>query len=324
MEEYYDVFVSHASEDKDTVARPIAQKLKDLGLKVWYDEFTLNIGDKLRESIDNGLRNSKFGIVILSNSFFLKNWTKLELEGLVNLSMKNISRILPIWHNVDLEDVTNFSPMLASIKALPSSIGIDNIATKIYEVVTNMSQQNQYTSQPESPFVDVAGNTLRINEIQNKRFRLLLKLYQERDRTNIKKNNAFEVGSDLGYTGETINEILRYLHDKGYLEYPMIGPYVQITTSGIDYIEELIPNSGDVIKIRSNRMLFMKELYTIRGQNWGANMYELGKKLGFLEEKVTDDIVFYLEAHALLKFTMLGPFVGITTYGIDFVEQNNQ
>jgi hypothetical protein len=213
--------------------------------------------------------------------------------------------------------------MIASIKALPSSIGTDNIANRIYEVVTKMSQQNQYTSQPESLIVDVAGNTLRIKEIQNKRFRFLLKLYQGRDRTNLKKNNAFEVGSDLGYTEETINEILRYFRDKGYLEHTMIGPFVQITTTGMDYIEDLIPNSGDVINVRLNRMLFLKELYKTRGQNWGVNMNELGKKLGFPEEKEIEDIVFYLESHGLLKFTMLGPFVEITTYGIDFVEQNS-
>ncbi|MBL7152784.1 MAG: toll/interleukin-1 receptor domain-containing protein [Phycisphaerae bacterium] len=34
----YDVFVCHASEDKDSV-EPFAEALRDKGLSVWYDRF---------------------------------------------------------------------------------------------------------------------------------------------------------------------------------------------------------------------------------------------------------------------------------------------
>ncbi|MCK5039521.1 MAG: toll/interleukin-1 receptor domain-containing protein [Candidatus Aenigmarchaeota archaeon] len=68
----WDVFICHASEDKGSIAKPLADKLKDNDLEVWYDEFTLKLGDKLRRSIDNGLKESKYGIVILSESFFTK------------------------------------------------------------------------------------------------------------------------------------------------------------------------------------------------------------------------------------------------------------
>ncbi len=37
----YDVFISHASEDKEEVARPLAEVLRRNGLSVWYDEFEL-------------------------------------------------------------------------------------------------------------------------------------------------------------------------------------------------------------------------------------------------------------------------------------------
>ena len=73
-----DVFISHAAEDKEKVARPLAEALIEQGLDVWYDEFSLNLGDSLQESIDKGISESRFGIVILSKSFFGKNWPKKE------------------------------------------------------------------------------------------------------------------------------------------------------------------------------------------------------------------------------------------------------
>lgn len=75
----WDVFISHAWEDKEEVAHPLAEALKAKGLSVWYDKFTLKIGDSLRQSIDNGLSKSRYGVVILSKSFFAKKWPKNEL-----------------------------------------------------------------------------------------------------------------------------------------------------------------------------------------------------------------------------------------------------
>ena len=62
----FDVFISHASEDKDDFVRDLANSLQRHGLKVWYDEFTLRVGDSLRRSIENGLKNSSYGVVVLS------------------------------------------------------------------------------------------------------------------------------------------------------------------------------------------------------------------------------------------------------------------
>lgn len=69
----WDVFISHASEDKATFVEELASRLEQLGLRVWYDDFTLTVGDHLRESIEMGLANSKYGIVVLSQAFFRKN-----------------------------------------------------------------------------------------------------------------------------------------------------------------------------------------------------------------------------------------------------------
>jgi TIR domain len=79
----HDVFICHASEDKDDFVRPLAETLKTHHLDVWYDEFTLAVGDSLRETIDRGLANCKFGIVVLSPHFFQRRWPQRELNGLV-------------------------------------------------------------------------------------------------------------------------------------------------------------------------------------------------------------------------------------------------
>jgi hypothetical protein len=69
-QEHWDIFISHSSEDKNEIARPLADALVAKGLAVWYDDFSLKLGDSLRESIDRGLSRSRFGVVILSPYFF--------------------------------------------------------------------------------------------------------------------------------------------------------------------------------------------------------------------------------------------------------------
>lgn len=133
----YDFFVSHASEDKDNFVRPLVSALTSLGLKVWYDEITMEIGDSLRDSIDRGLQNSKFAVVVLSKAFFAKQWPQYELDGLVNKAIVNGKKvILPIWHGVEHSDVSNFSHSLANKVALSSSIyEINDIANELLKII---------------------------------------------------------------------------------------------------------------------------------------------------------------------------------------------
>lgn len=137
--ENYDFFISHASEDKDSFVRPLANALAALGLKIWYDEFSLKIGDSLRRSIDYGLGNSKYGIVVLSKSFFLKQWTQYELDALVNRSMSGNKVILPIWHNVQHQDVSRYSYSLADkVAYTTSAFSIEEMAQELLK----LTQQN--------------------------------------------------------------------------------------------------------------------------------------------------------------------------------------
>ena len=131
MEKSWDVFISHATEDKETLVAPLAKLLHKLGVRVWYDEFELKLGDSLSKSINRGLMDSSFGLVILSKAFFAKRWTEYELQSLISRVVGGEDIILPIWHNISREDILNYSLYLADIKALSSNIGIDALALEI-------------------------------------------------------------------------------------------------------------------------------------------------------------------------------------------------
>lgn len=132
----YDVFISHATEDKDEIVRPLANALVENGLKVWYDEFALRLGDSLRRKIDSGLANSRFGVVVLSHAFFDKNWPQYELDGLVTREMTGEQIILPLWHRITKSEVIARSPSLADKLARNTSdFTVAEIAAEIADVI---------------------------------------------------------------------------------------------------------------------------------------------------------------------------------------------
>ena len=136
----YDIFISHATEDKTAVARPLALALKEREISVWYDEFELRIGDSLRQKIDAGIANSRFGLVVLSRSFFAKGWPQYELDGLVTRVTDGKQVLLPIWHEVSKDEVVAQSPSLADKVALRTSdLGIDEMADEIASVIAERS-----------------------------------------------------------------------------------------------------------------------------------------------------------------------------------------
>lgn len=132
----YDAFICHASEDKAAVVKPLAELLFKMGFYIWYDEFELEIGDSLRQSIDRGLLNSNYGIVILSKAFFNKNWPQYELNGLAARELDGKKVILPVWHEVTKEEVLRYSPPLADKVAVDTSkMKLKKIAEEIAKVL---------------------------------------------------------------------------------------------------------------------------------------------------------------------------------------------
>jgi hypothetical protein len=119
----YDVFISHAWEDKEDFVDELADELRKAGFKVWYDTDKIKWGDSMRQKIDEGLSHSKFGIVVLSPNYIApgKYWTKAELDALFSLESVNGKMLLPIWHNLTKQDVMTFSPIIANRKAMTTA-----------------------------------------------------------------------------------------------------------------------------------------------------------------------------------------------------------
>ena len=127
---------SHASEDKEEVAIPLRNALVAQGISVWLDRTELVVGDSLRRKIDQGIRSSRFGIVVLSKHFFAKGWTNHELDGLVTRTVAGEQTLLPIWHGITATDVRSHSPSLADKVALATdNTSTEEMADQIARVV---------------------------------------------------------------------------------------------------------------------------------------------------------------------------------------------
>ncbi len=131
----FDVFISHASEDKAVFVTPLANALRKHGLKVWFDRFTLKVGDSLHNSIEKGLARSRYGVVVFSPKFLAKNWPMAELNGLFAREMEGHKVILPVWHKMSAARMKNVLPMQADKYALRSSEGIDVVARSLVEAI---------------------------------------------------------------------------------------------------------------------------------------------------------------------------------------------
>ncbi len=188
----YHCFISHASEDKDSIVRDLAHKLINKGYQVFYDELSLRLGDSLRRSIDRGLSSSKYGIVILSPNFIQKEWPQQELNGLFAKEIDGKKVILPIWHNINREDIVRYSPTLADRLAVPTSLGLDYVVNQITKVLNE-----------EQPIAEVEVSVTReIRVRQAKAFQiswLIMSLLTNNARHPVAVQEQIEAhASDLG------------------------------------------------------------------------------------------------------------------------------
>ena len=134
----YDIFISHASEDKVDFVRPLANRLRKYGLKIWYDEFNLKTGDSLKQSIENGIKDSRYGIVVLSKNFFKKQWTNLELNTLFSKEIITEQKtIVPIWLDLTVKEMYEYSPLMVDKMAISAKKGenYDYIIEKILDLI---------------------------------------------------------------------------------------------------------------------------------------------------------------------------------------------
>ncbi len=131
-----DIFIAYADEDRAEVARPLAQELEGRGFRVFYAEHVLGLGDSLRRKIDHAIASCQFGVVVLSEHFFRKEWPQRELDSLAARELdEGSSRILPVLHKVGHKQVLAFSPFLADKIGIPTARGLKCVADAIEKVL---------------------------------------------------------------------------------------------------------------------------------------------------------------------------------------------
>lgn len=127
------LFISHASEDKDSFVRQLASALQDSGIDVWYDEYEIKPGMSIRESVDRGLASCDVGILVFSKWYFKKKWTIWELNGLIQKMLNNSATLIPIYFDISHEEIFRISPSLSDIMGIRFANDIKNVAKKVSE-----------------------------------------------------------------------------------------------------------------------------------------------------------------------------------------------
>ena len=145
----WDLFISYASEDRQ-LAADLAKELQTRGLEVWFDDFALTVGDSIRRSIELGLAQSRFGVVLLSRAFFQKDWPQRELNGLFSLEVSGRKVILPVWHELSVADVRSYSPILADRLGVSTALGIVGIVDRLITAVQAAGEESKPPSDRNS------------------------------------------------------------------------------------------------------------------------------------------------------------------------------
>lgn len=164
VEKRWDVFVSYASEDRKAVVRPLAEQLEHCGLAVWYDRTQLQVGDSIRRKIDEGLTQARYGVVILSPSFFDKHYPEQELDGLAQREQDGAKVILPVWYNVAEKDVRQHSAWLAGRLAAKWEDGIAVVVEQLLNAITSEDDQQaaQWTTEARVHRIQSAGQLIDV------------------------------------------------------------------------------------------------------------------------------------------------------------------
>lgn len=118
----YDVFLSHANADKKEIVEELNRSLELLGVKIFYDKKALEWGDKWKDRILDGIKKAEFAIIVISENFFDREWTEIELNELLNRQNRNGQKlILPILHHITIEDLRKKYSLVADIQAIDSN-----------------------------------------------------------------------------------------------------------------------------------------------------------------------------------------------------------
>jgi predicted dehydrogenase len=159
----YDIFLSHATDDKP-VAREIYSRLCKY-FNVWFDEEKIMIGDSISQSINEGLSQSEFGVVILSRSFIEKErkWTKIELGTLFSMEKAGRKVIIPVIHALSADEIEQSFPLMADRRYANTNSGFEEVVASIVRSV-NSSRSDQKSDQIPDQNKNIFYSSLSVSE----------------------------------------------------------------------------------------------------------------------------------------------------------------
>ena len=115
----YDVFISHASQDKSDYVDELYAKLRKLGINIFYDSESISWGDNWKQKILNGAESSEFAIIVISQNFFGREWTEKELKEFLQRQNESGQKIvLPLLHGITHDDLKTQYPELEPIQGI--------------------------------------------------------------------------------------------------------------------------------------------------------------------------------------------------------------
>ncbi len=264
----WDVFISHASEDKEAVARPLRRMLQEKGLRVWIDEAELRMGDSLRQKIDEGLAHSRYGVVVLSTSFFAKRWPQQELNGLVAREDDGRKVILPVWHEVDKAYVTGFSPTLADRLAAMTVNGLERVVAEILNAIRPVDDSAAVMELISSGRPDMSTKDIfpGLTDLDVAVLRETIQIALGQGHRHVNGEHLAERLTGSGLSVDEIVESLDVLEHEGFLELRRVmgGPgYVQacaITCLGFERYAESFIDGYDTTRNEIERCIVQDHL----------------------------------------------------------------
>jgi hypothetical protein len=217
-----DLFISFVSSD-EILAKDLADSLEQNSVTTMFTKF--NLGDSLSHRIEMSLREAEYGVVILSQSFFKKPWSRRDLDKVANIDREyeGKTQILPIWHEVTQQDIARYSNALANRVGVPTKYGLEQIVEEILEVVkpSPISISKGYASESYSKQTAQIGSSMNdLKVLQNV-------LVNHFDMAEL-KDLAFDLSIDYenipGTTkSSTARELILYCQRRGRLNELVAG-----------------------------------------------------------------------------------------------------
>lgn len=198
----YDVFLSHANQDKIDYVEDLKKSFDKLGISIFYDKDTLKWGDNWKRKIIEGLENCDFGVIVISDSFFGREWTEKELKTLLSRQNKSGQKIiLPILYNINIKELMEHYKRLADIQFLDASqYDIKDITIQLANVLLSEKACADKQAESDSLFDDLFH---RMNT---------LSFYEWFSRL-IENGNQFIEDYDENYIGWWNTDVLQFKED---------------------------------------------------------------------------------------------------------------